>query len=57
MESVIRSVPNYQMNCIQDLREPKISPVIKSVISSIVEAIFDTLGLINPIVFVYKIFL
>ena len=40
----------------QRLREPKISPVSKCIISSIIAAIFDPLGLISPVV-VYKIFL
>ena len=42
--------------CVQKLREPKTSPVSKRIISSIVAAIFDPLGLISPVV-VYKIFL
>ena len=41
---------------IQKLREPKNSPIIKLIISFIVAAIVDTLGLINPVVVVYKIF-
>jgi len=42
--------------CVQRLREPKNSPVSKRTSSSIVAAIFDPLGLINPVV-VYRIFL
>jgi hypothetical protein len=42
--------------CAQKLREPKNSPITKRIISSIVAAIFDPLGLISPFV-VYKIFL
>ena len=42
--------------CAQKLREPKNSPISKRIISSIVAAIFDPLGLISPVV-VYKIFL
>ena len=43
--------------CAQKLREPKNSPVSKRIISSIVATIFDPLGLISPVVVVYKIFL
>ena len=43
--------------CAQKLREPKISHVSKRIFSSIVAAIFDPLGLISPVVVVYKIFL
>jgi len=43
--------------CIQKFWEPKNPPVIKSVISSIVAAIFDPLGLIYPGAVVNKIFL
>jgi len=39
------------------LRKPKDPPVRKHIISSIVAAIFDPLGLISPVVVVYKIFL
>jgi len=39
------------------LQEPKNSPVSKRIISFIVAAIFDPLGLISPGVVVYKIFL
>ena len=42
--------------CAQNLREPTTSPVSKR-ISSIVAAIFDPLGLISPVVVVYKIFM
>ena len=42
--------------CVQKLQEPKNFPVSKRIISSIVAAIFDPLGLISPVV-VYKIFL
>ena len=42
--------------CAQRLREPKTSPVSKHIISSIVATIFDPLGLISPLVVVYKIF-
>jgi len=38
------------------LREPK-TTVFKSIMSSIVEAVFDTLGLIIPTVVLIKIFL
>ena len=43
--------------CAQRLREPKNSPVSKHIISSIIAAIFDPLGLISPVFVVYKIFL
>jgi len=43
--------------CVQKLREPKNSPISKRIISSIVAAIFDPLGLISPVVVVCKIFL
>ena len=43
--------------CAHRLRESKNSPVSKRVISSIVGAIFDPLGLISPVVVVYKVFL
>jgi len=43
--------------CAQRLGEPKNSPVSKCIISSIIAAIFDPLGLITPVVVVYKIFL
>jgi hypothetical protein len=43
--------------CFQKLRQPNNSPVSKRIISPIVAAVFDSLGLISPIVFVYKIFL
>ena len=43
--------------CVQKLREPKNPPVSKRIISNIVAAIFDPLGLISPVVVVYKIFL
>ena len=43
--------------CVQKLQELKSSPVNKRIISSIVAAIFDPLGLISPVVAVYKIFL
>jgi len=43
--------------CAQKLRKPKNFPVNKRIISSIVAAIFDPLGLISPVVVVYKIFL
>jgi hypothetical protein len=43
--------------CAQKLRELKSSPVSKRIISSIVAAIFDPLGLISPVVVVYKIFM
>ena len=56
MESVIIPVPNYQRNLYSNLREPKISPVSKSNIYSIVAAIFDPLGLISPVIVVYKNF-
>jgi hypothetical protein len=39
------------------LQEPKNPPVSKHIISSIVAAIFDPLGLISPAVIVYKMFL
>jgi len=39
------------------LRETKNSPVSKCIISFIIAAIFDPLGLISPVVVVYKIFL
>jgi len=41
----------------QGLRESKNSPVNKHIISSIAATIFDPLGLISPVVVVYKIFL
>jgi len=56
MESVIRSVPNCQI-IKSKVSRAKISPVSKSIISSIVAAVFDPLGLINQIIVVYKIFL
>jgi hypothetical protein len=40
--------------CAQKLREPNTSPVSKRIVSSIVAAIFDPLGLISPVVVVYK---
>jgi len=43
--------------CAQKLRQPEIYPINKRIISSIVAAIHDPLGLISPVVFVYKIFL
>ena len=43
--------------CVQKLREPENPPVSKRIISPIVAAIFDPLGLITPVVVVYKIFL
>jgi len=43
--------------CAPNLREPKNSPISKRIISSILAAIFDPLGLISLIVVVYKIFL
>ena len=43
--------------CAQKLREPKNSPVTKHIISSIVAAVFGSIGLISPVVVVYKIFL
>jgi hypothetical protein len=43
--------------CAKKLREPKNSPVSKRIVSYIVAAIFDPLGLISPVVVVYKIFL
>ena len=43
--------------CAHILRESKNSPVSKHIISSIVAAIFDLLGLISSVVVVYKIFL
>ena len=43
--------------CAQKLQEPKTSPISKHIISSIVAAIFDPLGLISSIVVVNKIFL
>jgi len=43
--------------CAQRLRESKNSPVSKRIISYSVAAIFDPLGLISPVVVVYKIFL
>jgi len=43
--------------CAQKLREPKHSPVNKRTVSSIIAAMFDPLGLISPVVVVYKIFL
>jgi len=56
MASIIRSVLISKGTCVQKLQEPKIPPVSKHIISSIVAAIFDPLGLISPVV-VYKIFL
>jgi len=44
-------------HCAQRLQEPKNSPFSKHIISSIVATIFDPLGLISPVVVVYKIFL
>ena len=41
----------------QKLRKPETSPFSKRIISSIFVAIFDPLGLISPVVVVYKIFL
>ena len=43
--------------CAHRLRESKNSPVSKRVISSLIAAIFYSLGLISPVVVVYKIFL
>jgi hypothetical protein len=43
--------------CVQKLQELENPPVSKRIISSIVAAIFDPLGLISPVVIVYKIFL
>jgi len=43
--------------CAHRLRESKNSPVSKRVISCIVGAIFAPLGLISPVVVVYKVFL
>jgi hypothetical protein len=43
--------------CVQKLRKPKNPPISKRIMSSIDAAIFDPLGLISPVVFVYKIFL
>ena len=43
--------------CVQRLRELKNSPISKRIVSSIVATIFDPLGLISPVVIVYKIFL
>jgi len=42
---------------VQRLWESKISPVNKRVISCIVAAIFDSLGLITPVIVEYKLFL
>jgi len=36
--------------CAQKLRDPKNSPITKRIISSIVAAIFEPLGLISPVV-------
>jgi hypothetical protein len=43
--------------CVQKLRENKIPPFGKRIISPIVAAIFDPIGLTSPVVFVYKDFL
>jgi hypothetical protein len=43
--------------CVQRLLEPKNSHVSKRIISSIIAATFDPLGVISPVVAVYKIFL
>jgi hypothetical protein len=43
--------------CVHRLQQPKSSPVNKRIISSIVAAIFDPLGLISSVVVVYKLFL
>jgi len=42
--------------CVQKLRKPKNPPISKHILSSIVAAIFDPLGLISPVV-VHKVFL
>jgi hypothetical protein len=43
--------------CAQKLRKPKASPFSKRSVSSIVAATFDPIGLISPVVVVYKTFL
>jgi len=56
MASIIRSVLISKGTCVEKLGKPKNPPVSKHITFSIVAAIFDPLGLISPVIVVYKNF-